>query len=696
MRYVSVVIDRKTRALDGAFTYSVPDELVDVADIGCCVSVNFRRSECIGFIVEILEKDEISDFDYEILPINNVLSEPFFTDDQAKLADWIARKCVSDYTSAVKLMLPPGATPKFVKNKQGKVELAYANIRPKKINYCVEEVIKYEQGYTRPEKLSREQNKALTTIYDAISAGGQRILIDGVTGSGKTEIYLQAIERVLDAGQNAIVLVPEISLTPQTVARFSSRFPGSVAVLHSKMTAGERRSQWFFIKDGGARVVIGPRSALFAPLKNVGIIVIDEEHETSYKQESTPRYDARAIAEEMMRRKSGTLILGSATPSLTSLYAAKEGKGWHLVRLTERPLKRPLPSIDIVDMRAEFKSGRKSMFSSKLKKSLIEELESGNKAVLLLNQRGFATHLTCKECGFVPECPNCAISLKYHEKGNMLKCHHCGYEVPFPATCPKCGSVYLARIGGGTEKVEAELNSILKGANLESVDVLRMDADTVKRGNDYIEILKKFREPGPSVLLGTQMIAKGLDVKQVTLSGVINADTTMYVPDYAASERTYDLIEQVSGRAGRDEVPGRVIVQTFCPDNAALRAAQVHDRNLFLAVEIPKRSVLKYPPYVHLINVIVASTDDNLAKETAREIHNQMNDYFAIEIDSGLDLSCVNKCSYAKLNRKFRYHILLKVPLTLDLTDKLNVFFRGLKSPSKTSIVVDVDPAQVV
>lgn len=696
MKYVSVVIDRKTRALDGVFTYSVPDELCETADIGCCVSINFHNKECVGFIVEILRDFKDNDLSYKILSINDVLSEPYFSNEQAKLALWVARKYVSDYSSAIKLLLPPGATPKFVKNKDGVSEVSYVDARPKKVNYCVKEVIEYEQDYTRPDNLTREQNKALSIINKAIDEGGQRILIDGVTGSGKTEVYLQAIEKVLKENRNAIVLVPEISLTPQTVARFSSRFGDAVAVLHSKMTPAQRRHQWFFIKDGGARVVIGPRSALFAPLDNVGIVVIDEEHETSYKQESAPRYDARAVSEKMMEEASGTLILGSATPSLTTLYSANEKRDWHLIKLRDRPFKRSLPSVEIVDMRREFKSGKKSMFSLALRKSLVETLSSGNKAVLLLNQRGFATHLTCTECGFVPECPNCAISLKYHEKGNILKCHHCGYEVVYPVTCPKCGSVYLSRIGCGTEKVEAELKTIVKSADLTNVSILRMDADTTKRERDYVKILKTFKEPGASVLLGTQMIAKGLDVSQVTLSGVINADTTMYVPDYAASEKTYDLIEQVAGRAGRDEAAGKVIVQSFCPDNPALHAAKVHDRKLFLAVEIPKRQILKYPPYVKLVNVIISGLNDDKVASTAHDMQIDMTSYFDEEIDAGLVLSCANKCSYSKLNGKYRYHILMKVPLSLNLTDKLNSFFRNLKTSNKISVVVDVDPSQVV
>lgn len=696
MKCVSVIIDRPTKSLDTAFTYSVPKHLLESANVGVCVSVDFNNCLCIGFIVEDLGDHSPTDFEFKVNTINDVLSESYFSPEQAKLALWIAEKYVSEYSTSIKLFLPVGGTPKLVRHKTGEVELAYANIRPKQVKFCADEVASFASYYEKPNELTREQVKALSVIDKAILDGGKTVLIDGVTGSGKTEIYLQIIEKVLSSGRNAIVLVPEISLTPQTVARFSSRFGDEVAVLHSKMTPAQRRSQWFYIKDGGARVVIGPRSALFAPLENVGIVVIDEEHEASYKQESSPRYNAKDVAIEMMKRQAGTVVLGSATPSLKSLYLAKNSPDWASVRLSERPGGARMPKVEVVDMRREYKSGRKSMFSSALRSAIIEELRADNKVVLLLNQRGFASHLTCLECGFVPECPNCAISLTYHEKGNLLKCHHCGYEVGYPGGCPKCNSVYLSRTGGGTERVELELSALLNEAGLSKTKLLRMDADTTKKATDYKSILEQFGARGASVLLGTQMIAKGLDVADVTLVGVINADTTMHVPDYTATERTYDLVEQVSGRAGRKDKEGRVIIQTLQPDNAALRAATVHERKLFLAVEVPKREILKYPPYVGLVNIIVSGKDATYVEDYTKSMQRKLQDNFNQEIAQGLEVLPANKCTYERLNGKTRYHILVKVPLELDITDKLNAYFRNLHAKHDTNIIVDVDPETVM
>ncbi len=371
------------------------------------------------------------------------------------------------------------------------------------------------------------------------------------------------------------MLVPEISLTPQTVARFRGRFGDTVAVMHSRMSAGERYDQWDFIRSGAARVVVGARSALFTPLANLGLIVIDEEHEGSYKQDSAPRYHARDVAVWMARRAGAAVVLGSATPSIEALHACAKNPSGIRWSLPERANGKPLPEVQVVDMAKEFSGGSRSMFALPLARALAEELAAGRKAVLLLNQRGFAKFLLCRECGFVPECPSCSTSLTYHERGNFLICHHCGYRIPTPPVCPECGSPYLKKFGAGTQRVEAELRVLfdeMPGVG-PGVPIVRMDADTTSGKGAHQRLLEEFAAADAAVLLGTQMIAKGLDFEDVTLVGVINADTMLKLPDYRASERTFDLVEQVAGRAGRAELPGRVLVQTYEADAPAIRAA---------------------------------------------------------------------------------------------------------------------------
>ena len=521
-------------------------------------------------------------------------------------------------------------------------------------------------------------------------------MLDGVTGSGKTEVYLRVIEKVLGGGKNAIVLVPEIALTPQTVSRFTSRFGKQIAVMHSKMSQKERREQWFWIEEGNARVVIGPRSALFSPLKNVGIIVIDEEHETSYKQESAPRYDARVVAKKMMEIAGGVVVSGSATPLIDTLYLTNSNSDWKRVELTERPNQKPLPKVEVVDMTKLKGAGKYSIFSEKLMQAIIDELNENHKVVLLLNQRGYSKFLLCADCGFVPECPNCSTTLTFHEAGNQLKCHHCGYSIACPSRCPKCNSPHLKRLGTGTQKVESTLRMELDKAGLECAKIIRMDGDTTEATGAHDELLREFDESDKAVLLGTQMIAKGLDFDDITLVGVINADTTMHVPDFRSAERTFSLIEQVSGRCGRSDLEGRVIVQTYETDNASIRAARAHDREMFLRVELPKRKILKFPPYVNFIHVIVWSNVKDLANNQAHDISEKLQGLLGKYAQSGVEVSGANPCPYEKLQKSWRFHVLIKAPLDVDISEELESFFRKYRAEARVSLAVDVDPAQIL
>lgn len=549
--------------------------------------------------------------------------------------------------------------------------------------------------------LTAGQKKAVEAIEQACDAqAGRVVCVDGVTGSGKTEVYLRAIEHVLAQGRTACVLVPEISLTPQTVARFRARFGDRVAVMHSRMSAGERYDQWDFIRSGAARVVVGARSALFTPLANRGLIIIDEEHEGSYKQDSAPRYAACDVAVWMAQRSGAAVVLGSATPSIETLYACETNPSWQRVELPERANGKPMPQIGVVDMAKEFGKGSRSMFSKELASSLQEELSAGRKAVLLLNQRGFAKFLLCRECGFVPECPSCSTSLTYHERGNVLVCHHCGYRIAAPVRCPECASPYLKRFGAGTQRVEDELRALLNsmpGVG-EGVPVIRMDADTTAAKGAHERLLSQFASADAAVLLGTQMIAKGLDFDDVTLVGVINADTQLHLPDYRAAERTFALIEQVAGRAGRAELSGKVLVQTYEADNVAIRAAAAYDRSRFLRAELPKRKMLGYPPYVRLANVLVWGKDEEQVRTTACRIQEELCQRLRdlVQNSQGWDVLPAAPCVFARLRGTYRWHIVVKSPAQSDVSAFLLPYFRARKAAKEVNVAVDVDPADLL
>lgn len=548
------------------------------------------------------------------------------------------------------------------------------------------------------EHLTSGQLSALRAIEDARAQGqGGVVLIDGVTGSGKTEVYLEAIERTLAAGKGACVLVPEISLTAQTVGRFRNRFGDAVAVLHSRLTLGERRDQWELVRTGRARVVVGARSALFAPLANPGIYIIDEEHESSYKQSSSPRYHAREVAARLAQVHSCPLVLGSATPSLGSLArcdagshnAALTGQGpaWTRVSMPERPGGRPMPEVQVVDMAQEFSQGWRSMFSRPLTSALMDVVERGEKAVLLLNQRGFARFLLCRDCGYVPRCEQCSTSLTYHERGHKLVCHTCGREYAVPPLCPECGSRYLRQFGAGTQRVEDELRGVLP----EGFTVVRMDADTTKGKGGHDRCLAEFDEAQSAVLLGTQMIAKGLDFPQVTLAGVINADTTLKLADFRAAERTYDLLEQVAGRAGRGDVPGRVIIQTYQPRHPAILAVSRHNRSVFSENELAARQEVGYPPFVRLANVIMWGKVGADVEKVAWAVAEKLRDYAEVALP-GCEILGPAECALSRVEGNFRWHVLVKAAPQSELGAILGDALKRLQMPAQVSLAIDVDP----
>ncbi|MDO4538719.1 MAG: primosomal protein N' [Coriobacteriales bacterium] len=556
----------------------------------------------------------------------------------------------------------------------------------------------------RPQALTRGQKQALEAIDAACSAGkGDVVLVDGVTGSGKTEVYLQAIECTLAHGKGAIVLVPEISLTAQTVGRFRARFGERVAVLHSRLSTGERFDQWDLVRQGIARVVVGARSALFAPLSDPGLIVIDEEHEGSYKQDGTPRYHAREAAAELARVRGAALVLGSATPSLESLHRCRQGEwrgaSWTRVEMPERPGTALLPQVHVVDMASEFRGGGRSIFSARLVEALGEVVEQRKKAVLLLNRRGFATFLMCRDCGCVPECPHCSTSLTYHERTHSLMCHTCGRSwpvraYPHPSTCcPNCGSRFMAAYGVGTQRVEDELTALLselaEAKRVEAPAIIRMDADTTREKGAHQRLLEQFDAAECAVLVGTQMIAKGLDFPEVILVGVINADTSLKLPDFRAAERTYALLEQVAGRAGRGELPGKVIVQTYWATHPAIQAAAYHDRSLFLQCELSERAEAGYPPFARVSNVVVWGTRESDVRWVCDELASRVRAFVGDKSD--WQVLGPADCIKAKVKDRVRRHVVIKSPVDSEVGSLLGACVREIKVPRGVSIAIDVD-----
>ncbi|MBQ4088786.1 MAG: primosomal protein N', partial [Clostridia bacterium] len=474
-----------------------------------------------------------------------------------------------------------------------------------------------------PELMPAQQN-AVFEITRAMENHGGRFLLHGVTGSGKTEVYIRVVRRALEMGKTAIVLVPEIALTPQMVRWFHARFGADAAVLHSGLSKGERYDEWRRIRTGEARVVIGARSAVFAPASDIGIIVVDEEHETTYLSDKRPRYDAREVAKWRAEKAGAALILGSATPSIStymrSMPGVKPENALTLIEMTRRVNNRPLPKVDIVDMRSELQLGNHSIFSGKLHKAMKDCLDAGNQAMLFINRRGYSTFVSCRECGKAVKCPNCDVTLTYHQPENLLKCHYCGEIMVPPKTCPSCNSRYIKYFGAGTQKVQEEVKKLFPNAR-----VGRLDVDTTSVKDAHETILEAFRRGGTNVLVGTQMITKGLDFPKVTLVGVVAADMSLNLPDYRSTERTFQLITQVAGRAGRADQPGRVVVQTYDPEHYAIQLSAKQDYRAFYTRESSFRRMCLYPPFTVIARIVYTAAYANTAQAAAEDAEAELN-----------------------------------------------------------------------
>ncbi|TCP29128.1 replication restart DNA helicase PriA [Scopulibacillus darangshiensis] len=560
--------------------------------------------------------------------------------------------------------------------------------------YLIEqEVEQFRDAYARSDikptsalTLTDEQEEVLKPIEEDIASGHHHVyLCHGVTGSGKTEIYLQAIEKVINMGKEAIVLVPEIALTPQMVHRFKGRFGSEVAVMHSGLNKGEKYDEWRKIHTGKVRVVVGARSAVFAPFKNLGIIIIDEEHETSYKQEENPRYHARDVAIFRGTFHNCPVVLGSATPALESFARAQKGV-YRLASLAKRINNQSMPEVMMIDMREEIRNGNRSMFSKVLHDKLLDRLDKSEQSVLFLNRRGYSTFVMCRDCGHVIQCPHCDISLTYHRRHAELKCHYCGYQESLPNSCPSCQSEHIRYFGSGTQKVEEALTRMIPEAR-----VLRMDVDTTRRKGSHEKLLKAFGDGKADILLGTQMIAKGLDFPNVTLVGVLAADTMLHLPDFRASEKTFQLLTQVSGRAGRHEKKGEVVVQSYTPDHYAIVHAGNHDYNGFYNQEMRERQSHRYPPYYFLALVTVSHTEFPKVVDVTESITNVLKQ----SLTQTAQILGPVAPPIPRIKDRYRYQCMIKYknePNLLNVLNKIQSHYQEAFTKDNLHISIDVNP----
>lgn len=732
---VDVALDRPVRT---EFSYAVGSDLVAAAQPGVRVRVPFGSRREVGVVVAVRDFDGSEQGATRMRAIEDVLdAEPVVDRPLLELTRWIAEEYGCAWGEALAAILPAplkrargvrkvwmaratsAATPEVVAELEqrspeqhrllrtlagieGEVGLreltnklglsdspARTLARKGLIELRMVEVatfgeVEADTDRARPEQLTEEQSLAVEAVAGAVERREARAyLLEGVTGSGKTEVYLRAIERALAAGRSAIVLVPEISLTPQTVGWFRSRF-GDVAVLHSGLTDAQRLATWKRVRTGELRVVVGARSAVFAPVADLGVIVIDEEHEPSFKQGNVPRYHAREVALERCRREAAVCVLGSATPALETWHAAREGRMERL-HLSRRVGSRPMPQVDVIDMRTEPAGGPGAIFSRVLRQLLEQTLAKGEQGILFLNRRGFAPVLWCPGCRTVARCGQCDVPLTWHRRIDRLVCHLCHHEESVPRNCRTCSAPGGRMIGAGSERVESALKELLPRAR-----VARMDSDTMHRREDYERVLQAFGAGELDFLVGTQMIAKGLDFPRVTLVGIVSADTSLHLPDFRSAERTFQLIAQVAGRAGRADLPGRIVVQTENPEHPAVRFAARHDFASFAEAELQSRRELGYPPFGRLVRAVFEDEDGSRAAQGADAVVRRLNQELA-----GSDAVVLGPAPapLALVKGRYRHHCLVKLPAgSPSLGRARDLLLEAAAGTSRPKVLVDVDP----
>lgn len=716
---VGVLVQLSSQNIDKIFDYIVPNDLESSIKVGIRVLVPFGRQTLEGFVLEIKDNS-----DRDLKEIYSILDRDIVLNDELLLlGKQIQKSTLSTLISAYQVMLPKAlkakagvlvskkyqtfyeltdksylasstAQEKILKLFSDKKTIsrkellaisssALSTLIEKKVLSEIKKEdyrIKYEVNKDKKKVLTPSQQKVVNSVLE--NQQNVPFLLFGVTGSGKTEVYMQIIEKVLKRGETAIMLVPEISLTPQMVEQFSNRFGNQIAALHSALSEGEKYDEWRRIARGEASIVIGARSAIFAPLKNIGIIIMDEEHSDSYKQgDKSPRYHARDIAIWRAKYHSCPVLLGSATPSLESMARAEKGV-YQLLVLKERVNGKSLPNVEIIDMNKEAKNGT-SHITNRLLGELSSCIDRGEQAILFLNRRGFSTFVTCKNCSETIKCPNCDITLTYHKSNRMLRCHYCGYATPLPKVCPNCNEEALSDLGVGTEKIEEELHGLLPNAR-----VLRMDVDTTSRKGAHKKMIDAFRSHEYDILLGTQIVAKGLDFSDVTLVGVINADTSLNIPDFRSSENTYSLLSQVAGRSGRSQKTGKVYIQTFNPDHYAISFVKEHDYLGFYREEMKIRRRLGYPPFYFLCYLKISGKEaDYLFQESLKIKRSLERNLHHTTILGPTTLAVF------KVNNIYRYGIILKYKREEDLYDILIKIQNHYKSNHKLRVDIDFNPS---
>ncbi len=749
--YAKVYVDIDTKRINRPFTYGIPQDLKDRIYVGAPVRVSFRKRIITGYVVEMTQHPGNLSGNIRILPLLEVIPTSSLWDrEMLELARWIEGYYASGFLQSLKVLIPgpvrprmgesPGRgmvrkiclgvpfeeavavlgnkaqaqsrTVEFLKDGMPRLlsevvdgaAVSYGTLRALKKKKVLREVLDYpspvplqeafEETETTPE-LTEDQSLALSRLHEMYEEDKAGVaLLHGITGSGKTEVYLRMVSFALERGREALILVPEISLTPQAIQRFEARFGSDVAVLHSRLTDQERRQMWWKIKEGRARVVLGARSAIFAPLERIGVIVVDEEHEASYKQESEPRYHARQVAIRRALTHKALVILGSATPSLEVYHWAKSGK-YEYLELPRRIGESKLPRIDLVDLKKDLpprekdSPGQPPVIGDTLRQEMTKVMGRGEQVILFLNRRGFAAFILCRECGNVIRCPNCDITLTFHKTQRLIKCHYCDYSRPAPDICPICRGTELKPLSLGTQRVEEELKQAFPG-----VGVIRMDKDTTRGREDHYNLLKAFSNRNAHILLGTQMVAKGLDFPGVTLVGVILADVSLYLPDFRSLERTYQLLTQVSGRAGRRDMPGRVIIQTYSPDSPVFQAVARQDYDSFFLWESENRRELNYPPFAHLVNLIFTGVNDQKTREYAMK--------FADVLGSGkfkdifIAVLGPAPCFLSRIQGKYRWHVTLKGASGARMSAVIRALADRISIPSDVGFSVDVDPVSMM
>ena len=789
-----VIINRGAKKLNKTFDYNIPKELEELILVGSKVLVPFGNGEKLteAFVVGLKETSA-----FEVKDIAKL--EENLSNKQIDLAKWMAKRYFCNVSDCIKLMLTPGTRNKnkekriqdktincvYLKKEREEIEfeIETGKIKSEKQKRVVN-FIKDNEGATVPEiemftdcargivntlvkngyleivekkvernpllgrncektdklKLTEEQENAYKKVEDAINNKQyQQFLLYGVTGSGKTEVYLQLIEKVLDNGRNAIVLVPEISLTPQMLDRFISRFgKEEIAILHSKLSIGERHDEWERIQEKKAKIVIGARSAIFAPIENIGIIIIDEEHDSSYKSETNPRYNAKEIAKVLAKENKAPLVLGSATPDIVTFYKTQEKTIYQdlqkstefeyetniqtkdykrqfeneakdsikaisdkeridiqnqgteskitLLELTKRANNSSLPKVEIIDLKQELANGNRSMLSRELYNSIEENLKQKRQTILFLNRRGYSTFIMCRNCGYTVKCPNCNISMTYHSYERKLKCHYCGHEENVVTVCPECHSDKIRYFGTGTQKLEQEIHKQFPEAS-----TIRMDIDTVTKKNSHEVILNTFRNQNIDILIGTQMVVKGHHFPNVTLVGVIAADSSLNIDDYRANERTFQILTQVAGRAGRENLPGKVVIQTYNPDNFSIICAQKQNYDLFYETEIALRKQLKYPPFCDIILIGLNSYQELEIKNVSSKIYKYLEQRLNKEEFKVLRPM---PCPIDKIQNRYRWRIIIKGKMTEEANEILNACLKEIyqENIKDTRIAIDINP----